>query len=311
MIYITGATGHIGNNVVRTFIQSNTPCELLLRRMSPAIHDLNVVSHLGDIFSYDFLDRYLKLNDTIIHCAGVIDLTKKLRNESDIVNIDGTYKIVDYCINHQIRLVYVSSVDAINKPNNQDPIEEPTAFDLSTIKSHYAKSKALGTAYVLDKLNQGSLKGSIVYPAAVIGPHDYKPSAAGKEIMKAFSKPILPYIKGGYNFIDVRDVAKAIYHVSVHSMEGSYILSAHEHTIKEFYQTIANVSNRRKLILGFPRFIAKFGALFFKDISNVMIDAILENYHYVNDRMVQLLKINPIPFKETVSDTIEWFNQNM
>jgi dihydroflavonol-4-reductase len=310
MIYITGATGHIGNNALRAFIQEKTPCELLLRKISPAIEDLNVTYHIGDIFSHEFLDQHLKPNDTLIHCAGVIDLTKRLRNESDLVNIEGTYKIVDYCTLHQIRLVYVSSVDAINKPKNTDPILEPTFFDLSKIKSHYAKSKALGTAYVLDKLNQGLLEGAIVYPAAVIGPHDYKPSAAGKEIMKAYRKPILPYIKGGYNFIDVRDVAKAIYHVSVYSMDGSYILAAHEHTIKEFYQTIAKVSNRSKLIIGFPRFIAKFGAIFFKDISNVMIDAILENYHYVNDRMVQLLKINPIPFKETVRDTIEWFNQN-
>jgi len=93
----------------------------------------------------------------------------------------------------------------------------------------------------------------------------------------------------------------------VTNQEGSYILAAHEHTIKEFYQMIAKISNQNKILIGFPRFIAKFGALFFKDISNVMIDAVQENYHYVNQRMVKHLKVEPIPFEETVRDTIEWF----
>jgi len=188
MIYITGATGHIGNNVVREFIKNDTPCELLLRKLGKAIEGLPVLSHIGDIFHDDFLKSHLKSGDVLIHCAGVIDLTKRLKDESTFVNIQGTFTIVDFCVENHIRLIYVSSVDAINKPKNSDPIFEPNAFDLSKIKSHYAKAKAEGTAYVQDKINQGLLKGAIVYPSAVIGVHDYKPSAAGhrKRAVKRF-----------------------------------------------------------------------------------------------------------------------------
>jgi hypothetical protein len=41
-----------------------------------------------------------------------------------------------------------------------------------------------------------------------------------------------------------------------------------------------------------------------------MIDAIQENYHYVNDKMIQDLDIIPRPFIETVSDTLHWFDEN-
>lgn len=309
MIYITGATGHIGNNVVREMINRRIPCEVLVRKNGEAIKDLPVAIHIGDIFNDDFLSRHLKPGDTLIHVAGVIDLTKKQRNESTYVNVEGTKMIADFCSNHQIHLVYVSSVDAINKPNNSDPIYEPSEFDFSKIKSHYAKSKAEGTAYILSLMNQKRLKGSIVYPSAVIGPDDYKPSAAGKEIMKAHSHHFLPFISGGYNFIDVRDTAKAICEAAVRKTEGSFILSAHEKSIKEFYQTIGKVTNQKKWMFWIPSFFARFGTVFLKDYSNVMIDAILENYHYVNKRMVDILKITPIPFEQTVRDTIAWFEK--
>ncbi len=309
MIYITGATGHIGNNVAREMIKRQIPCELLVRRTGEAIKDLPVAIHIGDIFNVEFLNMHVKECDTLIHVAGVIDLTKKQRNESTYVNVEGTKLIADYCLNHQVHLVYVSSVDAINKPNNSDPIYEPSAFDLSKVKSHYAKSKAEGTAYILSLMNQGLLKGSVVYPSAVIGPDDYKPSAAGKEIIKAVNNRFLPYITGGYNFIDVRDTAKAICEAAVRKVEGSFILSAHEKSIKEFYQTIGQVTKRKKWMFWIPSIFARIGTLFLKDYTNVMIDAILENYHYVNKRMVEILNITPIPFEQTVRDTINWFEK--
>lgn len=307
MIFVTGATGHIGNNVVRELIRRNIPCELIIRKNGKAIEDINVIKHIGDIFDSTFLASILKKGDTLIHAAGVIDFKKKQKKESVIVNVEGTKIIADFCAKNQIRLVFVSSVDAINKPKNGDAIIEPSAFDLSKIKSHYAKSKALGAAYVLNLISQNQLEGSIVYPAAVIGIHDYKPSAAGKEIMKANKNHFLPYIHGGYNFIDVRDTAKAIVQAAILEINGTFILSAHERTIKSFYQTISEVTHKKKWTFWIPVFFAKFGALFLKDYSIVMIDAIQENYHYVNRRMIELLGVSPIPFEQTVQDTIEWF----
>jgi dihydroflavonol-4-reductase len=307
MVLITGATGHIGNNLVRVFIEHMVPCRLLLRRLGPALEGLAVDYVIGDIFNPDFLLENVHQGDVLIHVAGVIDLNRKNRHDSDAVNVDGTKIIADYCALHHVRLIYVSSVDAINKPSNGDPIVEPDHFDFSKIKSHYAKAKAHGTAYVLNLINKGCLKGAIVYPSAVIGINDFKPSAAGKQIMKACNKKILPYIKGGYNFIDVRDTALALFRIAVHDLDGSFILASNERTIKEFYNAIRTVSDHKQYLLPVPNFLAKFGSLFFKDISYVMIDALAENYHYVNQRMIEVLKIDPIPFETTVKDTIEWF----
>jgi dihydroflavonol-4-reductase len=307
MIFITGATGHIGNNLVRVFIEHQTPCRLLLRRLGPALDNLDIDYVIGDIFDPAFLKQHIQPKDTLIHVAGVIDLTAKYRLDSDKVNVEGTKIIANFCAENDVTLIYVSSVDCINKPSRNALIHEPNNFHIETIKSHYAKAKAQGTAYVLHLINQNTLKGAIVYPSAVIGIHDYKPSAAGNQMMIAYKRRILPYIKGGYNFIDVRDVAAALYHIVTKPILGSFILSAHEVTIKEFYQVIARFADHRKWIIPVPNFLAKFGALFLKSVSNVMIDAVEENYHYDHSRMKSELHIEPRSFEATVQDTIEWF----
>ena len=310
MYIMTGATGHIGNNVLRTFIDHQIPCKVLLRKLGPALEGLTFDYAIGDIFDITFLAAHVQAGDTFIHVAGVIDLTKKNRQASEDTNVKGSKIIADFCHTHHVRLIYVSSVDAINKPVNGDPIYEPTHFDIAKIKSHYAKSKATGTAYVLDLMNNQQLQGAIVYPSAVIGIHDYKPSAAGIQLIKAAKRRILLYIKGGYNFIDVRDTALAIYKIAVNQKSGGYILAGHEVTIKDFYQTIASVSQRKKFLVYVPAFIARASTWFLINVSKVMIDAIQENYHYVNDKMIQDLDIIPRPFTETVSDTLHWFDEN-
>ncbi len=309
MVIITGATGHIGNNVVRTFIEHQITCKLLLRRLGPALEGLKIDYAIGNIFDPSFLSLYVHEGDTFIHIAGVIDLTKKNRQASEDTNVQGSQVIADYCATHKVHLVYVSSVDAINKPNNGEIIHEPTEFDIAKIKSHYAKSKATGTAYVLDLINDQHLYWAIVYPSAVIGVHDYKPSAAGLQVYKALKHPILPYIKGGYNFIDVRDTSMAIYQIAMNKSMGSFILSGHEMSIKGFYQTINRVTNRHIPLMYIPILLARVGTLFMKNISNVMLDALLENYHYDNHKMVHELGVQPRPFEETVLDLIQWFNQ--
>lgn len=55
-----------------------------------------------------------------------------------------------------------------------------------------------------------NLKAMIVYPSAVLGINDFKPSAIGREIKRTFKRRVCFYFHGGYNFVDVSDVAEAL-----------------------------------------------------------------------------------------------------
>ncbi len=309
MIYLSGATGHIGNNTARYFLAHNIEITLLIRTVQPAIEDLPFPTLKGNLFSDQFLDSILHEGDVFIHMAGVIDLSKKIRSQAEFVNVTGTERIVDACVRHGVFLIFASSVDAINKPLTNTLISEPDGFDIDALKSHYSKSKAKGTAYVLDALSKGILHGAIVYPSAVIGINDFKPSAAGRQIYKASKHWLLPKIKGGYNFVDVVDCAAAIYHIATRRIEGSFILAGHEKTLNDVYQTIKAITHKKKWILPVPTVFAYVGCLFLKHITPVMIDALRENYHYDTSRMKSVLGVQPKAFEQTLKETIEWFEE--
>lgn len=266
---------------------------------------------VGDLFDATWLSSLFQEGDVLVHCAGVIDFAKKDRLESDRVNVDGTKTILSVCEQKRVRLIFVSSVDAIGKPKDGGLIGVPSTADLIGVKSHYSMTKAVSARMVSDRLDCGALSGAIVYPSAVIGPHDYKPSRAGAELTSILKRKIVFDLSGGYNFVDVRDVALAIAAIVRKDLSGHFILGAHERTIRQFYQTIRHVSGRRFRILPIPVWLAKWGSVFFAKYSPVMIDAVLENHAYDTSRMQELLERNPIAFEQTVKDTIAWFETNV
>jgi dihydroflavonol-4-reductase len=304
MYIVTGATGHIGNNVVRYLVSLNQEVRVLVRKYDDSLKDMPIEIKIGDVFTQTFLDESINSGDIVIHCAGFIDLMNIEKYQSFRTNYLGTKRIADLCLRKNNRLVYISSVDAIPK-KKRGLVSEPLELNPKQLKTYYAKSKALATDYIMSLMRTG-LNSVILYPSAVIGIHDYKPSAAGREILSVMKHRIVFSLHGGYNFIDVRDVAKAIVIASNSSIIDHIILSNTDKTIHQLYTSIERATNTKKFIIPIPTFIARLAVLFTPRYSQMMISAIRDNYHYSNLKMKKYLLPTLIPFDDTIKDTTIW-----
>ena len=310
MIFVTGATGHIGNNVVRQLLLEHQEVTCLVRSKGIALLDISTPVILGDIFDPLFLAQHLRPGDVLIHCAGVIDVFAKDATRSEEVNVTGTKIIGDYCSQNGIYLLFVSSVDAIAKTKDQTTIIEPNSFDLSKFQNHYSLAKAKGAMMIQEMLDQSKLEGAIVYPSAVVGVHDYKPSLVGKELIKAMKRKVLFSVKGGYNFIDVQDVAKAITSIVRTKLTGSYILSAHACSISQMYQFVSSWQGKRKWIITVPNVIARSLLWMTKRYSKTMLDAIEDSSNYQNAKITKAISFQSRPLEETLSNTLDFLQKN-
>lgn len=305
MYIVTGATGHIGNNTVRYLLEQNVPVRVLVRKKDISLMGLNIDVKESDTFDDTFLDAVIGYGDVLIHAAGYINLFNDHRMETFRSNVQLTKRIIHVCLKKQCRLIYISSVDIISKPKT-GLVKEPSHFEYQeNHKSYYQTSKWLATKYVYDSMKEG-LNAVILYPSAVIGPHDYKPSQVGKEILHIMKHTLLFLLKGGYNFIDVRDIAKAIYLVADKKINDHMILSGYHQSIKALYESISKITCTKKRMVKIPIWLAYITVIFYKRYSSVMIRSLTENAHYDDTKRKVHLFDELIPFDQTLKDTIHF-----
>jgi dihydroflavonol-4-reductase len=308
MYIVTGATGHIGNNVVRYLTSLGIPVKVLVRKLDPSLENLNVNVCISPYFDDTFLDINIAEGDIIIHCAAYIDLMNRDLFQSYRTNVQLTKKLVNIAIKKKNRFVYLSSVDVLPR-SKKGLIKEPLDLSIYKSKSYYKTTKSIATKYVMNALHQG-LDGMILYPSAVVGIHDYKPSAAGRELLHIINHKVIFSLRGGYNFIDVQDIAKAVYQASISSVNDHIILSGHDITIRELYEKVSHLTKQSKWIFPLPTLLVRFAIMFSKTYSQMMITTIHENYHYDHQKMTEVLGISPTPLDDTLLKTIKWLDQH-
>ena len=310
---IIGATGHIGNNLVRMLVEESQEVKVLVRKIDRSIENLNVTYIVGDVLNKEFLLKNINKNDIVIHLAGIIDIKNKLQKETNDINYLGTVKVVNASIEKNAkRLVYLSTVDCIYKETMDEVVKEPTRMRVEMFNQNYPISKAKATEYVMRKMNEEhNTTIAIVYPSCVFGINDYKPSAIGRVILDSINGKMQFGINGGYNFIDVVDLVKAIITLSKMDNNDSYILSGYNITVRKMYETINKVLGVNKKIRNVPMFLVKLAIPFVPYLSNFTLKTITENCNYDNSKAVEELGFSLTSFEESMKNTIEWFKDNL
>ncbi len=309
---ITGATGHVGNNLVRSLLKDNEKVRVIVRHKDRSIDNLPVEYAIGDVFDKDFLAANIHSEDIVIHTAGFIDLKNTHYEECMRVNYDYTRFVTDICLKKKVKkYIYFSSVDCIDKSEKDNVITEPESIHPEHHKSNYAHSKALATNYLLKlmKVNP-QLDISIIYPSAIIGINDFKPSAVGKVLLHTLKGRSQFGINGGYNFIDVSDLTRATINLARSEKHGSYLLAGNKVTIIELYNYCNNCLSRRKLTYHVPMIFVSFCVPFIPYLSREVFKIINGNYNYDNSKAVKDIGLEITPFSTTIENTLTWLKNN-
>ena len=111
---VTGATGHIGNNVVRLLAGKGERVIAAVRRDNdPALEGVSVMRAVGQLSDEEFLRGLIPEGACVVHCAGRIAISERERKEAFAVNVVLTRKVARICAQKRARLVYVCSTDAV------------------------------------------------------------------------------------------------------------------------------------------------------------------------------------------------------
>lgn len=309
---ITGATGHIGNTIVKELVKENFDVRVLVRRVDESIKDLPVDYRIGDVFEERFLSSNINKGDTVIHLAGIIDIKNKLKEETYRINYLGTKLISDICLNKGVtKMIYFSSTDVLKKSDVNEFIKEPLSINPDYCKSNYGYSKALATKYLLDlQQSQDKMKIVILYPSAVIGINDYKPSYVGKVVRDVIKNKPQFGVDGGYNFVDVEDIAKFTKIMCKSNISDSFILSGTQISVSQLYKALNKVLGKNKKITNLPMWLVKLSIPFVPYLSKFTIDTLQDKSKYDCSKAMKY-GYSITPFIKTIEKTIDFHQKNM
>lgn len=317
---ITGAAGHLGGTLVRALRDKDCQVRGLLLPGEKGAAGANVRYVYGDVTRPETLGPFFEGvqpgEAILIHTAGIVDISQGLTPLMYDVNVNGTKNMLALCKAHGVRrMVYVSSVHAIPEGEALGVIAEVDRFSPEAVVGGYAKTKAEATQAVLDAAAQGQ-DVVVVHPSGILGPYDQ----AGNHIVqlvKDYMRGKLPAcVRGGYDFVDVRDVAQGCLLAAEKGKAGScYILSNRHYEAKDILAMVRDVQGGRKLPV-LPLWMARAAAPLFTAwarltkrrplFTKYSLHTLGTNDRFSHDKATAELLYLPRDLRHTVADTVAW-----
>jgi dihydroflavonol-4-reductase len=322
MILVTGATGHIGNVLVRQLIKNGEKVRALIWQgedTSP-LEGLEIEKFEGDVLEIKSLKSAFQGIEMVYHLAGVISIMPGRQPRVWRVNVEGTRNVIRAAKQAGIkRLIYTSSIHAIKRIET-GLIDESLPYDVNNPYGAYDNSKAQASLDVQHAAHDG-LDAVIVCPTGVIGPYDFRRSEMGQVILDAVNQKPSPYIDGAYDFVDVRDVASGLMLAAEKGRQGeSYILSGTHISVRYLLETIQEITGkgffRFKLPRQFAELCAKFTPLYYSltkskpRFTPYSLEVLKSNSHISHAKATTDLGYHTRPFYESLKDTVLWFLDN-
>ena len=319
---VTGATGFLGMVVAEELVRRKAQVHALVLHDDPYTDLLpkEVRTVIGDVCDKSSLSDFFADADSrtcVIHCAGIVSVASRPGPRLYQVNVGGTWKVLRQCMEHDVgKMVYVSSVHAIPEKPKGCIISEDCEFSPGLVDGDYAKSKAAATELVFDAAERG-LNASIVFPSGIIGPGDLQ-GGSFTSMAKSFLSGKLPFaVRGGYDFVDVRDVANGILACSESGEPGKgYILSGCYVTIRRMLQLVGKAAKLKYRSLCLPLGLARLAApyyerrslrerkpLFFTPYS---VSVLASNGQFSHAAASERFAYQPRPIEETLGDMTAW-----
>ncbi len=178
MNLVTGATGHIGNVLVRELAKRGEKVRVLVlpgEDLSP-LNGLDIEVIEGNILDNCCLGPAFEGIEYVFHLAGIISIMPGKDDFVHDVNVNGTINMLTAAKNANVkRFIHTSSIHAFKRIPHGVLVDENVPIDPDSAVAAYDQSKAEATLAVLKAAKNG-LPAVVVCPTGVIGPYDYKDS---------------------------------------------------------------------------------------------------------------------------------------
>lgn len=320
-VAITGACGHIGISIMQEMDNRGMQYKALAYNDTKYLQSKEVEFVKGDVNNREDIEKLLAGCDALIHSAAIISINGGKEGSVRKVNVEGVRNVMQTALDMNIkRVVHISSIHAYNALPKDEVLDENRKF-VDENAFAYDRSKRDGQLIVREMVSKG-LNAIVLNPTSVTGAPENKLSYQGKAILDIYQDKIPAIFNGGFDWVDVRDIASTVCNALTMGRIGeNYLLSGKYFTMRDIIEIVTEVKGKKIKIPTIPVWTARVGLPFVKLGSKITgkdplytvesIDVLVNgNEKISHEKAKKELGHNPRAFKETVRDLISWFKEN-
>lgn len=328
--FVTGATGLLGNNLVRALLKRNIKVKALVRSVEKArkqFGNLPVEFVEGDMLNVDAFSHALQGCDALFHTAAYFrDSYKGGKHWQKLydTNVTGTERLLQAAYAAGIRRAVHTSSIAVLKGNKDELIDETMSRSESEADDYYL-SKIQSEQKVQEFLLQHpDMFIAMVLPGWMFGPGDIGPTSSGQFLLDFIGMKLPGVLPGSFSVVDARDVAEHQLAAITRGRSGERYLAAGNHmNMKSIFQALASVSGVKAPERKIPLFMLRIIALIYEGYYRVTKKPVLISTstvklmeqeqgrtHFSHNKSLKELECKFRPVAETLTDTLDWYRKN-
>jgi nucleoside-diphosphate-sugar epimerase len=329
--FVTGATGLLGNNLVRELIAKGCHVKALVRSLEKGRRQFGSVEGVeliaGDMTDVAAFAAHLQGCDVLFHTAAYFRDNDKGGShwpELKAINVDGTERLLEQAYRAGIRrFVHTSSIAVLNGEPGM-PIDE-TCLRRSEDADDYYRSKILADEVVLAFLqSHPDMNGSLVLPGWMWGPADLGPTSSGQLANDVMNGKLPGLVPGSFSVVDARDVALAMILAAERGKRAERYLAAGRHmTMQQLVPLLGKIARvqtpKRTLPLPLLYIIAALQEVYARlsgkpvllSLATVRLMVKEANRsHFNHAKSERELGLTFRPVEQTIGDTVAWLRNN-
>jgi len=321
-IFVSGATGFIGNKLSLSLAESGQRVHALYRSENKLalIHHKNIKAFKGDILDPLSLEAAIAGCDQVYHTAAFAKAWIKDSSKIYDLNVTGALNVIHAAIKSGVKKVVITSTAGVLGASGDKIITESASPEKHF--SHYENSKLM-LENEIRKINSDHTEIVIVNPSRVYGPGIISESNGVTTLIKKFLSGKWRIIPGTGlnigNYVYIDDVVNGhILAMKKGRNKERYILGGENISYREFFDLLDTILQRKTAMIKLPVFIMLFFARFLMLLSIFRIPPMITpslikkynmNFRLNSSKAIEELNYNPVGFREGAGKTIEWLGR--
>jgi nucleoside-diphosphate-sugar epimerase len=259
-VLVTGASGHLGANLVRRLLSDGRQVRVFLLEGSDRqpVEGLDVEICFGDLRDLESVKKATQGVETVYHTGAIVSTIEGNAQHKRRIfetNVIGTRNVLAAAREYDVTRVVVSGsfsavgydIDNPSRPSNEETPLYP--FDN---KMPYARTKEMVEHECLKAVALGQ-QVVVATSCAIVGPNDFGPSRVGRTLLDFANGKLRAYLPGGFEWVAAHDIVQGHILAMHRGRPGQkYIFSTEHMTLDDLLDIFSDVTGQAKPRIKLP-----------------------------------------------------------